>query len=191
MLAVFIGSGVGGGIVVNDRLYHGDHGGAGEIGHMVVRAGGPRCGCGRAGCLEAMAARDAVGRYVIREVARGHKTILSEILNGDLLAFTSRDLARAVALDDAVAIRAARRSARYAGLAIGGVVNLLDPAVVVIGGGIAEALGQRYVEWAREIASRQILASSARNIPIVASQLGDDAGLLGAALTAFAGQAVS
>jgi predicted NBD/HSP70 family sugar kinase len=60
---------------------------------------------------------------------------------------------------------------------------------VVIGGGIAEALGQRYVDWATEIAYRQILAASARNIPIVASQLGDDAGLLGAALTAFAGQA--
>ena len=58
-------SGVGGGIVVDGQLYHGAHGGAGEIGHMVVRAGGPRCGCGRSGCLEAMAARDAVARYVI------------------------------------------------------------------------------------------------------------------------------
>src|SRR5205807_9973865 len=107
MLAVFVGSGVGGGLVGDGRLYHGAHGGAGEIGHMVVRAGGPRCGCGRAGCLEAMAARDAVTRYVIQEVARGHKTVLSEILHGDLLAFTSRDLAMAVAQDDAVAIRAA------------------------------------------------------------------------------------
>jgi len=68
-------------------------------------------------------------------------------------------------------------------------VNLLDPAVVVIGGGVAEALGEPYVDWAREVACRQILASSARDMPIVASQLGDDAGLLGAALTAFAGRA--
>jgi glucokinase len=88
-----------------------------------------------------------------------------------------------------LAIRAARSSARYTGLAIGGVVNLLDPAVVIIGGGIAEALGSRYVEWASEIARRQILPSAARDVPIVASQLGDDAGLLGAALTAFAGLA--
>jgi glucokinase len=182
MLAVFVGSGVGGGYVVDDRLYHGAHGGAGEIGHMVVRAGGPRCGCGRAGCFEAMSARDAVGRYVIQEVARGHRTVLSDILKGNLLAFT-------ISQDDAVAIRAARRSARYAGLAIGGVVNLLDPGIVVIGGGIAEALGQRYVDWAAEIARRQILASAAHDIPIVASKLGNDAGLLGAALTAFAGEA--
>src|SRR2546423_225661 len=83
-LAVVVGSGVGGGIVIDNRLFHGSRGGAGEIGHMVVRAGGPRCGCGRGGCLEAMAARDAVGRYVIREVERGHKTVLSEILHGNL-----------------------------------------------------------------------------------------------------------
>jgi len=112
-------------------------------------------------------------------------------LDGNLLALTSRDLARAISMSDAVAVRAARRSARYTGLAIGGVVNLLDPAVVVIGGGIAEALGQRYVEWARQVAVRQILASSAREMPIIASMLGDDAGLLGAALTAFAGLANS
>jgi glucokinase len=191
MLAVFVGSGVGGGLVIDGRLYHGAHGGAGEIGHMVVRAGGPRCGCGRAGCLEAMAARDAVTRYVIREVARGHRTALTDILGGNLRALTSRDLALAISQSDAVAVRAARRSARYTGLAIGGVVNLLDPAVVVVGGGIAEALGSRYVEWAREIAYRQILASAAREVPIVASKLGDDAGLLGAALTAFAGLAHS
>jgi glucokinase len=191
MLAVFVGSGVGGGLVVDGRLYHGAHGGAGEIGHMVVRAGGPRCGCGRAGCLEAMSARDAVARYVIRDVARGQATVLTEILGGNLSALTSRDLAQAIARFDAVAIRAARRSARYTGLAIGGVVNLLDPAAVVIGGGIAEALGQRYVEYATETACRQIIATGARSVPIVASKLGDDAGLLGAAMTAYAGLAIS
>ena len=187
LLAVFVGSGVGGGFVLNGRLYHGAHGGAGEIGHLVVRAAGPRCGCGRSGCLEAMSARDAVGRYVMQAVARGQRTVLSDMLHGNLRAFTSRDLAAAVAQNDAVALRAARRSARYVGLAVGGVINLLDPATVVLGGGIAEAAGQRYVEWVAEEARRQILSSDVRNLPIVASVLGDDAGLLGAALTAFSG----
>jgi glucokinase len=191
MLAVFVGSGVGGGIVIDGALHHGAHGGAGEIGHLVVKAGGPRCGCGRFGCLEAMAARDAVGRSVICDVSRGRRTVLTEILHGDLHALTSRDLAMAIARSDAVAIRAARRSAQYVGVAIGGVVNLLDPATVVIGGGIAEALGEGYVEWAARAARRQILASEARELPIVASSLGADAGLLGAALTAFAGLAAS
>jgi len=189
MLAIFIGSGVGGGLVLDGKLYHGAHGGAGEIGHMVVRSGGPRCGCGRSGCLEAMAARVGIRRYVERCVRRGQKTVLSELLHGDLESLTSRDLAAAIARDDAVAIRAARLSARYTGLALGGVINLLDPGIVVIGGGIAEAMGPRYVEWAAQLARRQALASEARKVPIVASQLGDDAGLLGAALTAFHGLA--
>jgi glucokinase len=138
-----------------------------------------------------MAARDAVTRYVIDEVKRGHPTELSAILHGDLLALTSRDLAEAIDQADAVAIRAARRSARYVGLAIGGLVNMFDPGIVVIGGGIAEALGQRYVDCATELARRQILAYSARSLPIVGSVLRDDAGLLGAALTAYDGLAIS
>jgi predicted NBD/HSP70 family sugar kinase len=112
-------------------------------------------------------------------------------LHGNLLALTSRDLAAAIAQSDLVAIRAARRSAKYVGLAVGGMVNLLDPSIVVIGGGIAEALGPRYIEQVKDEAERQILASDARSVPIVASQLGDDAGLLGAALTAFVGLATS
>jgi glucokinase len=188
MLAVFVGSGVGGGIVVGGKLYHGAQGGAGEIGHMVIRAAGPRCGCGRHGCLEAMAARGAVTRYVIQDVRRGRSTVLTELLKGDLAALTSRDLAAAIAQNDAVAIRAARRSAHYTGVAIGGVINLIDPAVVVLGGGIAEALGERYVEFVIRSARRYILAGQR---PIVASRLGDDAGLLGAALTAFQGLTAS
>jgi glucokinase len=188
---VFIGSGVGGGLIVDNRLYHGTHGGAGEIGHLVVKAGGPRCGCGRAGCFETMSARDAVTRYVIADVTRGRPSVLTDILAGNLPALTSRDLATAIERSDAVAIRAARRSAGYAGVAIGGLVNALDPGVVVIGGGIAKALGQPYVDRAAFLARRQILASSARDLPIVESVLGDDAGLLGAALTAFAGLAES
>lgn len=186
MLAVFVGSGVGGGLVLGGKLYHGSHGGAGEIGHLVIRTAGPRCGCGRNGCLEAMAARGAVTRYVMRDVARGRSTVLTSILGGNLAALTSRDLAMAIAQSDDVAYRAARLSARYVGVAIGGVVNLIDPAVVVIGGGIAEALGERYVALATQTARRQMLSSSAREVPIVASRLGDDAGLLGAALGAFA-----
>ncbi|GAC1320643.1 MAG: glucokinase [Chloroflexota bacterium] len=189
MLAVFVGSGVGGGLIINGQLFHGAHGGAGEIGHLVVRAGGPRCGCGRFGCLEAVAARDAVGRYVIQEVRRGHATALSQILDGNLLALTSRDLGVAIARGDQVAIRAARRSAAYVGVAIGSLMNVVDAGVVVIGGGIAEALGGPYVERAAEVARRQILGAAGRHVPIVASRLGDDAGLLGAAMVALAGLA--
>src|SRR5262249_4865303 len=121
MLAVFIGSGVGGGIVIGGKLYHRSHGGAGESRPPWGGSGRPPSGCGRAGCLEAMAARGAVTRYVMRDVKRGRRTRLTDILHGNLAALTSRDLAMAIAENDAVAIHAARLSARYVGLAVGGV----------------------------------------------------------------------
>jgi glucokinase len=186
ILAIFVGSGVGGGIVIDNQPFSGAHGLAGEVGHMVVAAGGPRCGCGRSGCLESVSAREAVARSVHNDVRRGHATVLTTMLNGDVMALTSRELAQAISESDPVALRAARRSARYVGLAVGGMINVLDPEVVVIGGGIAEAVGSRYIEWATEIACRQALPSPGRRVPIVASALRDDAGLLGAALTATA-----
>lgn len=190
LLAVFVGTGVGGGLVLDGRVYHGSKGGAGEIGHMVVEARGPTCPCGRRGCLEALAARGGVAAYVVRAVKRGRRTALTEIVQGDLSTLTSGDLAVAIQRHrDRVARDAARHSARYVGLAVGGTVNLLDPDVVVIGGGVAEALGEEYVAWVAGYARRQILAEAARALPIVPARLGADAGLLGAALVAFAGLA--
>ncbi len=191
MLAIFVGTGVGGGLVIEDRLYHGSRGGAGEIGHIVIQADGPLCACGQRGCLESLAARAAVARYVAEQVSAGSATVLTDILHGNLAALTSRDLAKAIQQGDAVAVQAARRSAKYVGIAAGSMVNLLDPDAIVLGGGIVEAIDEQYVAWAAETAQQQILSERARSVLIVASQLGDDAGLLGAALTAFYGLAPS
>lgn len=190
LLAIFVGTGVGGGIVIGGQVYHGARGGAGEIGHIVVRAGGPRCPCGQRGCLEALSARQAIAEDVQRQVKKGNRTWLSQRLKGKLGNLTSGDLAKAIAARDGVALRAARRSARYVGLAAGSMVNLLDPEVVVLGGGVVEALGQDYVDRAAKVARQQVLADRARHVPILLSRLGDDAGLLGAALTARHGLAV-
>ena len=187
LLAVFIGTGVGGGLVLNGELYHGTRGGAGEIGHMVVQANGPRCGCGRRGCLEAVSARGAITREVGAAIARGRATLLSEVLRAPDDVVTSRDLGDAVAQGDAVAVAVARKSARAVGLAVGSVVNLLDPALVVLGGGVVENVGPAYIRWVADVARGQVLAETSRDIPIVASTLGDDAGLMGAAYTALDG----
>lgn len=189
LLAVFVGSGVGGGYVLRGHVHHGTHGTAGEIGHMVVQAGGPRCPCGRPGCLEAMAARNGLAHYVHARAARGERTVLSELLQGNLLALSSRELRLAIQQGDRLAIRAAVRSARFTGLAIGSAINLIDPSIVVVGGGIAEALGEQYVRQAAELARRQVLSPAAKETPVVGAVLGENAGLLGAALTAAAGQA--
>jgi glucokinase len=184
MVAIFVGTGVGGGLIEDGRLVLGTRGGAGEIGHMVVRAEGPRCSCGRRGCLEAMAARPAMARFVAKQIRKGKKTTLTHACSTGAQRLTSGDLREAVRKGDQVAIRAVRRSARYVGLAAGGLVNLLDPELVVLGGGVVDALGQQYVDWAAGRARAQILAERTRELPIVPAKLGDDAGLLGAALAA-------
>jgi glucokinase len=169
MIAVFVGTGVGGGLIVNGQLYHGARGGAGEIGHVVVLADGPECGCGQRGCVEALSARTALSRYVADAVEAGEQTVLSERVEGGVQMLTSRDIAQAVASNDRVAKKALAHSAHYLGLAIGSLVNAFDPDVIVLGGGVVEAGGA----------------------PILDSVLGDDAGLLGAALTGIEGLAAA
>jgi glucokinase len=187
MVAIFVGTGVGGGLIEDGQLVRGTRGGAGEIGHMVLRAKGPRCSCGRRGCLEALAARPAVVRFVAKQIRKGKRTTLTHTSSNGAQRLTSGELREAVRKGDRVAIRAVRRSARYVGLAAGGLVNLLDPELVVLGGGVVDALGQQYVDWAAGRARAQILAERSRHLPIVAAKLGDDAGLLGAALAARQG----
>lgn len=187
-LAVFVGTGVGGGLVLGGRMWHGRHGAAGEVGHLVVRDGGPRCSCGRRGCLEANAARPAIARWIAKRADRGKATALTRLAKGrDLREVTSGALAAAMDQQDPLVVRAVERSARYVGRAVGGLVNVFDPELVVLGGGVVDAVGQPYVDVAAREARALILSDQARDLPIQASPLGDDAGLLGAALTAFAG----
>jgi len=184
MVAIFIGTGVGGGLILDGQLLRGVRGGAGEVGHMVIRSGGPVCSCGQRGCLEAVAARPAVTRRLLKRIAKGHKTVLAHLADDNAKPLGSSELAKAVAKGDREATRAVKQSAHYAGEAAGSLVNLLDPDLVILGGGVVDAIGQQYVEWVAETARPHILAASARLLPIVAARLGDDAGLLGAALTA-------
>ncbi len=186
MVAIFVGTGIGGGLIDHGQLEHGSHGGAGEIGHTVIRAGKGLCSCGQKGHLEALAARPAVTGYIARHVKRGEKTLLVNRNHArtDVRFLTSGDVELAVKKGDALAIRAVQRSARYVGLACGSLVNLLDPALIVLGGGLVDAIGEQYVDWAAEAARPHILSKLAHDTPIVAAKLGDDSGLLGAALTA-------
>jgi glucokinase len=186
MVAIFVGTGIGGGLIAHGELQRGTHGGAGEVGHTVIRAGRGLCSCGQKGHLEALAARPAVTAYIARHVKRGEKTTLVGRGHGktDVQYLTSGDVEAAVKKGDALATRAVQRSARYVGLACGSLVNLLDPQLIVLGGGLVDAIGQQYLDWAAEAARPHILSKLAHDTPIVAAKLGDDAGLLGAALTA-------
>jgi glucokinase len=184
IIAAFVGTGIGGCIILGGEIVTGSTGNAGELGHTIVKAGGPRCGCGARGCMEALASKTAIQRRVNKAVRKGVSTVLREKMARKGGRLKSGDLAEAVAASDPVALKAVQRAAHFLGLGLGGLVNVLGPEIVIIGGGVAEALGDPWVDQARTAARSQILTDPEIKIKIVRATLGDDAGMLGAALLA-------
>ena len=188
-ICVFVGTGVGGAIVQNGRLVHGAAGTAGEIGHLVVDAGGRLCGCGGHGHLEAYASRTAITRHLLGELKRGRPSILPELMPeldlGDSsqggTAIRSGILAKAVAAKDDLVIEAIDEAGRYLGLGLASAINLLNPTRIVLGGGVIEALDLLFDVAVRQ-ARREALPTPARTVELVKAGLGDHSGVVGAAL---------
>jgi glucokinase len=185
VLVAFVGTGIGGCYIVGGEVQLGATGNAGEIGHVVVKADGSLCGCGQRGCLEALSSRSAIARRVRKAAKRGEVTMLASKVDKKSGKLKSGDLAAAVFAGDPVALREVARAAHFLGLGLGGLVNLLGPEIVVIGGGVAEALGSSFIDLVRASARQQILVDPDQTIKIEPAALGDDAGILGAALLAL------
>ncbi len=181
LLGVFWGTGVGGGLVIDGQPLHG-RGGAGEIGHMVVKIDGARCPCGRRGCMEAYAGRRAMEMRARREVRDGRKTVLFEIMHErGRTALSSGVWARALEQDDRLAHELVERAVAALGAGVASAVNLLDVELVVIGGG----LGTRFGEPMRariEQAMMPHLFFDERPPVVRLATLGDLGGAIGAAL---------
>lgn len=181
LLGVFWGTGVGGGLILNQRAWLG-RSGAGEIGHMVVKQGGARCTCGRHGCMEAYAGRAAMEARARKEVDRGAKTDLFKLAKQrgrDRL--TSSIWARAVEQQDKLATELIDRAVDALGAGIASAVNLLDVEAVVIGGGLGVRFGEPVVERIRK-AMHPHLFNDDRPPAVKLAGLGDLGGGLGAAL---------
>ncbi|HWR43986.1 ROK family transcriptional regulator [Sporomusa sp.] len=144
MVLLKVGHGIGGGIMFNGSLYRGINGSAGEVGHTVIDVSGPLCSCGNSGCMEAMASETALVDLVINAVRSGQTSLISGIVNGDLDAVTAEDIYHAADLGDHLAINMLSRVAGYLGIGIANLVNVFNPELVVIGGGLAKA--QQYIE---------------------------------------------
>lgn len=183
ILTVFVGTGIGGCVIRDGRLYLGTTQNAGEIGHILAKFKGPKCGCGRRGCLEALASKTALTRRIHRATRRGESTPLSDAINKNG-RLKSKDLAAAVGRSDPVALREVERLARVLGAAIGGLINLEPPELVLFGGGVTEALGDPFVARIGHWVRRQAMADPDHRVEIARAALGDDAGFLGAALLA-------
>ena len=180
MLLVTVGTGIGGGIVAGGKLFRGGHGFAGEIGHIIVEPNGPVCGCGNLGCWEQVASGRAIGRLG-REAAEEHPESLIVELAGRASAVTGLVVTAAALEGDHVAVRILAEVGRRLGEGIAGLVNILDPDIVVVGGGVIEA-GELILEPARRAFVDSVEAPEHRpEVPLVPAVMGNDAGAVGAA----------
>ena len=181
LLGVFWGTGVGGGIVIDGKLWTG-RGSAGEIGHTVIKEDGRRCPCGRRGCLEAYAGRASMEARARRMAKRGHRTELFEIMEKrGRTRLTSGVWARALEREDELAVKIVQRAVKALGTGVASAVNLLDVEAVVIGGGLGVRLGQEYAE--RIAAEMQPHLFVDERPPVVrVAALGDLGGAIGASL---------
>ncbi len=186
VVGFFVGTGIGGGIIIGGKLLHGFNENAGEIGHIILDPDGPRCGCGNNGCLEAFASRLSIEREIRAAIAAGAPSSLFEGVENPEAPIRSRRLLEAYLAGDAAVVPAINRSAEYLGIATAAVLNIFNPEVVVIGGGVVEALGALYVDRVREVAVKNCFQISSRNVRIVEAALKDDSAVLGAAVLAWA-----
>jgi len=179
-----VGTGIGGGIIADGKLYLGAVGGAGELGHMTIAADGPKCGCGNTGCLEMLASGRAVERDAVARLHRGDKSILLDMVKGDVESVTAEQVGEAARGGDALALDILSRASYYLGIGMVNTVNVFNPEMVIVGGGMAE-LGDLLVGPCRRMVAERAFSISSRSVRIVTAGLGNEAGVYGAAAFAF------
>jgi len=182
LIGIFVGTGIGGGLILGGTLRRGFRWAAGEIGHMTVAKGGPLCGCGERGHVEAIASRGAISRRLGEAIAAGEPTALM-VKEGGVIA--SGEIRKALDASDPLTQRVLLESEETLGIFIASLVNLLDPQCVVLGGGLVESLGQPYVTAVAEHAyAHFFLKDDMDKVKIVQAGLGDNATVLGASVLA-------
>ena len=183
VLGVFLGTGIGGGCVYEGRLLRGRIHSCLEIGHLHMQPKGRLCGCGRWGCLETVASRLAISTEAAAAAYRGNAPHLMEIAGTELTAIRSRALLTAIREGDDSVEAIVRQAAKYLGVAVASVVNLLAPDVVVLGGGLMEAMPEVFLGAVRNAVRKQAMRPF-RGVKVVPAKLEDNAGVLGAAALA-------
>jgi glucokinase len=184
LVLLTLGTGIGGGIIADGKLYLGACGGAGEIGHMTVEAHGPECGCGNIGCLEILASGTAIAGDAIGRIGKGEKSSLVAMVEGEINKITAEIVGRAARSGDKLAQDVIARAAFYLGVGMVNIVNIFNPEMVVIGGGMAE-LGEMIIAPGRKMVAAQAFSISAQAVRIVFARLGNEAGVYGAAAFAL------
>jgi glucokinase len=181
VLGVFPGTGIGGGCVYDGEMIRGRTGSCLEIGHLMVQPGGPRCGCGQNGCLEAVASRLAISSAAAPAAYRGEAPHLLELAGTDLAEIRSSTLAAAIDAGDHAVEDIVRQAARWIGRSVGGVINLLAPDIIVLGGGLVEAMPGLFRKEVEDAARQSAMKAFRKSFKVAVARLGDYATVTGAA----------
>lgn len=177
VVGFFVGTGMGGGLILNGTLFTGNQFKAAEYGHMILDPEGPLCNCGQRGCLEAFSSKQGMTAYIRQQVSRGRETMMAEAVQDGV--FRSKKLKKALAAGDAVAIEAVDRACHYLAVATGNLINTLSPDLVLYGGGVIEAVGDIFLEKVLKEVDRYCMTAIRPTVDIKIAELGDDSILYG------------
>ena len=180
VLGIFPGTGIGGGLIINGHLFLGATGNAGEIGHMIIQTDGRLCGCGQYGCVEALASKTSLAKDLVALAAAGGAPTVFKKAGTDFRKIRSSTIAKAVEAGEKQVVELLDRSAEFLGIAMANAVNLMSPEVIVMGGGLVERFGKKYIEAAEKSMRRHAMASVVDGVIVVEAALGDDSSIIGA-----------
>lgn len=180
LVGVTLGTGIGGGIVLDGKVFHGISDVAGEVGHMTIDSTGRRCNCGNYGCLEAYASGPAIAARAVEGLQSGEPSLLPSMVRGDLSQITAETVYEAIVAGDDYAKDVMRDTAKFLGTGIANLINILNPGMVVISGGVTRA-GDRLLEPLKNEVRRRAFSHASENCQIVTSSLGSMVGVIGAA----------
>ncbi|MFA5065013.1 MAG: ROK family protein [Dehalococcoidia bacterium] len=183
MIYITVSTGIGGGMIINGELYQGTDGSAAEIGHMIIKIGGPLCKCGKHGCFEAMASGTAIARLAKSRLRRGEKSIMPGLVHDKVSNVTAETVAAAARKGDTLALAIIEESAGYLGIGIANLVNLMNPQMIIIGGGVSK-MGEMLLKPTRKSMKANSIELPVSSVRLVRPGLGVDAELTGAALYA-------
>lgn len=177
IVGFFVGTGMGGGLILNGELFTGNQFKGAEYGHMILDPEGPLCNCGQRGCLEAFSSKQGMSAYIRQQVARGRETLMADaVMDG---VFRSKALKKALKEKDPVAVEAVDRACHYLAIATGNMINTISPDLVIYGGGVIEAVGDIFLKKILAEVDRYCMPQIRNTVDIKIADLGDDSILYG------------
>jgi len=179
-ICVNVGMGIGSGVIINGEIYRGETECTGEIGHTTVDYNSPKCSCGNNGCLEIMAAGPAIARRAVKAIREGRKTVITELVKDNLNRITAAIVAQAANQGDKLAREVMEKTGGYLGTGVANIINLFNPQMVVIGGGVSEA-GDLILDPLKKTMKKRAFPVPAKAVKIVTPSLGRDCTVIGAA----------